>query len=269
MMAETAGYARHEAATPGAADDFAARQQALKRDTNLRVQAIDRLRRMNVQHAMHAWQRRYSDPIAPYALAFLYAQPARPGWLAVRAATRLWLAGPEAADLPRLLFRLNEVVTHQRGGTPYDPRRDLADRVDPQMAADAWYVGLAVSSLDTHTGSWEQARERVNGYADLPGLVRIVMTDTTTITVDRRGLPEFNTMTVHTTHALSWSMIDAPYTYNVVPVDDLIADPDHRTVLRWMTELNDNLSRADHARSSQGTPSAGRGHDPRSRRRQP
>ncbi|MBX7267537.1 hypothetical protein KIF24_16870 [Micromonospora sp. Llam7] len=224
---------------------------------------------MNVQHAMHAWERRYHDPLAAHALAFLYAQPDRPGWLAVHAATRLWLAGPEAADLPRLLFRLNEVVT-QRGGTPFDPRRDLADRVDPQMAADAWYVGLAVSSLDTHTGSWEQTRERVDGYSDVPGLVRIVMTDTTTITLDRRGLSEFNTMTVHSTHALSSSMIDAPYTYNVVGIDQLATDPEHTNVLRWMAELNHNLWQSDLARSGQVTrPAAGRGHDPRSRRRQP
>nr|MDT0658746.1 hypothetical protein [Micromonospora sp. DSM 115978] len=268
-MAETAGYARHDAGTQSPADDPEARVQALKRDTSLRVQAIGRLRQMNVQHAMHAWERRYHDPIAAYALAFLYAQPDRPGWLALHAATRLWLAGPEAVDLPRLLFRLNEVVTHQRGGKPYDPRRDLADRVDPQMAADAWYVGLAVSSLDTHTGPWEQARERVDGYTDVPGLIRIVMTDTTTITVDRRGLPEFNTMTVHSTHALSSSMIDAPYTYNVVDLSQLVADRDHRNVLRWMAELNDNLWRADLARSGQVTPPAGQGHDPRSRRRQP
>ena len=248
-------------------EDADARIRAIHRETALRRHAIGRLRYMNTQHAMHAWERRYSDPLAPYGLAFLYAQPDRTQpereLLTLKAATRLWLAGPESTDLPRLLFDLNIAVA-QRGGDPdFDVRRDLADRCDPQMAEDAWYVGLGVSSLDTYSGTWQQACATVDRYADVPGQIRIVMTDSTMIMCDRRGLSDFSSFTVHSTHALSQSAIDTPYPYSAVAAQDLREDQAHRAVLRWMEELNHSLWRVDNARL------VARQTGPRSHRRQP
>jgi len=238
----------------------------IKRDVNLRQQAVQRLRYMNIQHAMHAWENRYRDPIAAYGMAFLYAQPdSRPGWLTLRAATKLWLAGPEAADLPRLLYDLNKAMTEQAGDPNFDLRRDLANRVDEDMAGDAYYVGFGVSSLDTYTGTWEHACSTVDSYEDVPGQIRIVMTDPTTIVCDRRGHIDFNTLTVQSTNPLSLSPFDSPYRWSAVTVEQLRADPAHGAVLRWMGELNLSLWRADNARlvaRQQEPPS-------RSHRRQP
>ncbi len=217
----------------------------------MRQLAVQRLRYMSVRHAMHAWEQRYSDPIAPYGLAFLYAQP-DPGRLTLKAATKLWLAGPETADLPRLLFNLNHAVTQQAGApdldADFDVRRDLANRVDEQMDEDAWYVGLGVSSLDTYSGTWQQACTTLDSDGDVPAQIHIVLTDSTMIVCDRRGLADFNTLTVHATHALSLSLIDAPYPWSTVTAWQLRDDPAHAPVLRWMEELNLSLWRADNAR---------------------
>src|SRR3712207_1818003 len=73
---------------PAAGVDPAGRTEAMRARAYLRYQALERMREMSVRHAMHAWEKRYRDPLAPYALALLYAQPAaRPGWFALRAAT--------------------------------------------------------------------------------------------------------------------------------------------------------------------------------------
>jgi hypothetical protein len=250
MMTGTHGNPRFgDPASAPPEDQAAAPARDLKREANLRQQAVQRLRYMSIQHAMHAWEHRYRDPIAAYGLAFLYAQPdRRHGWLTLRAATKLWLAGPEAADLPRLLHRLNEAVTKQATDPDFDLRRDLANRVDDQMDEDAWYVGLGVSSLDTYSGTWEQACTTVDSYEDVPGQTRIVMTDSTLIVCDRRGLSDFNSMTVHSTHSLSLSLVDAPYPWSLASANDLRGDPAHASVLRWMEELNLSLFRADNTR---------------------
>src|SRR5947207_7538615 len=99
MMTGTHGYPRHGDPASSSVEDPAERSRDLRREVHLRQLAVQRLRYMSVRHAMHAWEQRYSDPIAPYGLAFLYAQPDH-GRLTLKAATKLWLAGPEAADLP-------------------------------------------------------------------------------------------------------------------------------------------------------------------------
>lgn len=240
---------RDEQANYADVDDPAVRAQTLKREVDLRQQAVQRLRYMSIQHAMHAWEGRYSDPLAPYGLAFFYNQPAaQHGWQTLTAATKIWLAGPESSDLPRLLFDLNTAVEQQLNNPDFDLRRTLANRVDEPMAEDAWYVGLGLSSLDTYSGTWAEACTRLHRYVDVPAQLRITMTDATIVVADRRGLSEFNTMTVHSTKALSTSMIDSPYRWSNTSPDNLYADKAHAEVLRWMAELNINLWRADNAR---------------------
>src|SRR4051812_737268 len=69
-----------------------------RRDMELREQAVERTRFMSLQLAQHAWDLRFSDPLAPHGLALLYAQPAHhTGWYDLKAATRIWLEG----DAPR------------------------------------------------------------------------------------------------------------------------------------------------------------------------
>jgi len=230
----------------------------LKREADLRQQALERLRYMNIQHTMHAWDHRYRDPIASYGLAFLFAQPApQRNWHSLKAATKLWLAGPESRDLPRLLFDMNNAVAREVGNPAFDVRRDLANRVDDGMQDDAWYIGLGVSSLDTYSGRWEEACATADGHSNVPGVARIVMIDSAMLVCDRRGVMDFNALAIRSTHSLSASLLDSPYPWTGASADELRTDPIHGTVFRWMEELNLNLWRADNARLASHRPSGG------------
>jgi hypothetical protein len=229
--------------------EMADRARAVK----MRQQAVARLKFMTLRHAQYAWERRYSDPIAPYGLAILYVQNDPIGQPQVTAATKLWLAGPEAADLPRLLFDLIQVVGKDASRRGYDVSRDLANRVDDKRTEDAQYIGLGVSSLDTHTGTWSDARDSADYDTDIPATMRIVLLDKTIIVCDRRGLKEFNTLTVHSTAALSISgPLDSPYAYSFATPEDLGKDPLHGQVLRFMEELSHLIWRTEAARLSHG-----------------
>jgi hypothetical protein len=217
---------------------------------DVRNRAVDRMRWMNHKHAQHAWDQRYRDPLAPYGLAFLFVQPdpRRPDRLAVKAATKLWLAGPETRHLPRLLFGLNDLVGQRMHSGPVDLRTELANRVDDGMTDAAYYVGVGLSSLDTHTGTWEQARDHVDGLADVPGQVMIVLTGQTTIVCDRRGLAEFNAFHIHSTHSLGDVFTHGGHQWSWSQPDELHSDPAHAEVLHWLDTLNLTLWQADNAR---------------------
>lgn len=232
----------------------------LRKEVDIRLQAVTRLRHMNLQHATHAWNRRHDDPIAPYGLAFLYVQPGEPPFYILSAATKLWLQGPETEDLPRLLFELNQLVTQKFIEADFDPRRDLANRADPGMNEDAWYVGLGLSSLDTRTGTWDQACRTVTRSGDIPGVVRIVMIDGTIVVCDRRGLNEFNALKMRATLPLVASRIESLYPWSYAFPDELRSEPEHVDILPWLEELNLNMWRLDNNRLVRlGRRSAGSG----------
>lgn len=216
---------------------------------DVRNQAVGRLRRMSFLHAQHAWDQRYRDPLAPYGLAFLFVQqtPQRRDRLTVNAATKLWLAGPETQHLPRLLFDLNEFVGRRMQAGPLDLRTELANRVDEGMAADATYAGVGLSSLDTHTGVWEQVRERVDSVGEVPGRVLIVLTDSTTIVCERRGTNEYNAFQIHSTQSLG-DAFGGLYRWSWSQPDELRQDPALAETLHWLDTLNLTLWQADNAR---------------------
>jgi hypothetical protein len=219
------------------------------READLRHQALERMQYMNIQHAMYAWERRYHDPISPYGLAFLYVQPSAQGtWQELKAATKLWLDGPEAADPAHLLYNLNQVVTREAARVDFDIRRDLANRTDEGTLEDAWYVGLGLSSLDTYSGSWQAACATAADHAEIPGLALIAMIDSTVIACNRRGTNEFGAMDIRTTHPLATSTLDLVYPWSRVHNGELRADTGLGGMLRWLEELNLNLWRFDNAR---------------------
>jgi hypothetical protein len=221
----------------------------LRTEVDLRLQALTRLREMNLKHAAHAWRRRYSDPLSPYGLAFLYVQPGHDQrWHTLLTGTKLWLAGPEASNLPRLLFDLNVLIEGRHDDATFDPRRDLANRVDEGMAQDAWYVGLGVSSLDTYSGTWAEACAQVNRDGDLPGTIRIVMIDSTIMACERRGVLEFNGLTIRSTRPLTATTMDSMYSWDPTNPDAMLADPQHGQILQWMGVLHHNLWLLDNAR---------------------
>src|SRR5256885_14447123 len=60
----------------------------------IRNGAVDRLIKMNARHANNAWDMRRTRPLAPHAIAFLYADPTEDrSWYSVAAGTRLFLDG--------------------------------------------------------------------------------------------------------------------------------------------------------------------------------
>jgi hypothetical protein len=131
-----------------------------------------------------------------------------------------------------------------------DPRRPdrLAVKAATKLTDAAYYVGVGLSSLDTHTGAWEQAREHVDGLADVPGQVMIVLTDQTTIVCDRRGLAEFNAFHIHSTHSLGDTFTHGGHQWSWSQPDELHSDPAHAEVLRWLDTLNLTLWQADNTR---------------------
>lgn len=215
---------------------------------DVRNQVVERMRWMNLRHAHHAWEQRYRDPLAPYGLALLFVQPdpIRPGRLWVKAATKLWLHGPETEHLPRLLFDMNNLVAQRLRDGVFDLRTELTNRIDKDMADDAYYVGIGLSSLDTHTGVWEQTQRRVEDATEVPGAVVTVLTDQTTIVCSRRGMSEFNAFQIHSTHSLGRGIGINPWSWS--QPEQLRADPTHAETLRWLDELNHTLWQADNAR---------------------
>jgi hypothetical protein len=240
---------------PTASPETQAQAQATAAD--LRNQAISRLRQMNVLHARLAWQHRRNAPIAAYGLAFLFAHPdvRRAHRLTVRAATRLWKAGPESAHVDRLLFDFDAYAANLLRDKPFDIRTVLANRCDP-MPVDAFYVGMGLSSLDTHTGTWQQARESVVSESDIPGRILITLSDRTLIVAERRGLDEFNEFQVHCNHSLEIAPGRALYPYCWVEADQLRQEPANHNVLRFLEQLHETLWQADNAwlARRQGTP---------------
>jgi hypothetical protein len=217
---------------------------------DVRNQVVGRMRWMNLRHAQHAWEHRYRDPLAPYGLAFLFVQPdpTRSGRLLLKAATKLWLAGPETEHLPRLLFGLNDLVGRRMQAGPVNIRTELANRSDDGMSDDAYYVGVGLSSLDTHTGTWEQVRDRVDNLVDVPGQLLVVLTDQTTIVCDRRAFSEFNAFQINSTHSLGDVFINGVYRWSWSQPEQLRSDPAHAEVLHWLDTLNLTLWQADNAR---------------------
>ena len=213
---------------------------------DVRNQVVGRMRRMNVLHAQHAWEQRYSDPLAPYGLAFLFVEPAaqRQDRLTVRVATKLWLAGPETEDLPRLLFGLNEFVGNRITSGAFDMRGELANRVDA-MSVESFYIGVGLSTLDTHSGAWEQVRARVSHVGEVPGRAMIVLTDSTTMVCERRGFNEFNTFQIHSTHSLGDAFSNGVNPWSWSMPEDLRADPANTEPMRWLDNLNLTLWQAD------------------------
>jgi len=170
-------------------------------EADLRCSVAARLKKMNWLYAENAWQLRRRDPLGPHALAFLYCRPDahRPGRLELGIATRLFLDAPDVEYLPRLLFDVAAVL-RERDGHPVDVR-EIASRVDP-VAARGTYVGVAVSSLDTPTGTWKETRERVEDSLDIPGPCYAYLADGTALLVDRGGKGAFTDMTINSTHSL-------------------------------------------------------------------
>jgi len=255
------------------------RDRALGYQYGLISTGVLRLLALNTGHATTAWRRRRSDPIAPYVLVLLYAQPnpdfhklsrfASPddwaGAWHIKATTRIWTAGPETQDLAQMLFHLEQYVIANQDADGWSMREQLMTSIDPGMRADAVWVGLAVSSLDTKTGAFAQVCDTAFGEAQVPGVIRLVINvepefpgqDLAWIVGDRRGLNEFGIRTIHSTHRVADIDYHAPFTYGLAAATDLANHDDHGPVLRRMYGLYVALHRAQHFARPPGMPAYG------------
>jgi len=184
--------------------------------SSVRNQAVDRLVRMSVRHAAHAWRHRRDRPVAPNAIAFLYADPVpipdsqQVQYFKVVAATRMVNDDPAVRDLPRLLYRLTTLARERYLPTPggFDPATHMTNHHDP-ASGSAQYIGLAMSTLDTPAGSWDDAQNTAVGTEDLPGRGYALLVDHTAILVDRAATREaYGTISIHSTGDLNvaWGM---------------------------------------------------------------
>ncbi|UQU67414.1 hypothetical protein COUCH_14575 [Couchioplanes caeruleus] len=252
--------------------------QALGYQYDIVSTALRRMLTFNARHAEYAWQRRRRDPIAPYALALLFADH-RPGtirrdqtfsaddWtgaVEVNAASRVWLVGPETHNLAEMLYRLECQVTDQHTIDGWVLREQLATSVDDAITDRATWVGIGVSSLDTPTGAWAETAEHALSEAHVPGTIRLLLNVAHTpipelawMVGERRGIGEYNTKTIHSTHRLSSLDINAPVPYGIVHPDNLVANPWHGPILRRMHGLFTALHTSTHFAHPLGRPPKG------------
>lgn len=218
-----------------------------------RVQVAERLRRMAARFRINAWDLRYADPLAPHALAYLYAQPdRRPRMWQVSAAWQLWLAHPDVRHLPNLLHDLHQQLAPRAAGEGFDIRKELATGHDEHMpwGDQATYMGAAAISLDTDAGTWDQICKTAKSSADVPAVTRVLLTDGTAMICHSRSRAQFNEFTVQSSepmqHGAIWPMFD----WSQTDADVLRRRGPDRDVFRWLGELSDTCSRADNARIS-------------------
>jgi hypothetical protein len=178
--------------------------------SSIRNQVVDRVVRMSVRHAAHAWRHRRDRPVGPHAVGFLYADPVSVAagqrqHFTVVAATRMVNDEASVRDLPRLLHRLTSLARTRyiptAGG--FNPAVHMSNHRDPSSAG-AHYIGLAVSSLDTPAGSWDDAQAAATDTDDLAGRGYAILIDHTAILVDRAAHRDgFGTVSVHSTGDLN------------------------------------------------------------------
>jgi hypothetical protein len=194
-----------------------------------RAQAAQRLYDMNIRQAVHAWDLRYSDPLGPHGLAFLYADGA-----GVHAATRLWPDDPDTQPLPYLLKVLADSVAL---GPACDPRRDLADRDADGIHHGAQYIGVGVSSLDTPARSWQQTQVHADGLMDVAGRCYAYLDDATMLLIDRGGRRDLDRVQIRATRPLRGLTYPLSDGYRLDP--HLTADtPATHDVWVWLRTLH-------------------------------
>lgn len=182
-----------QAALFSTADSDNAEVPATFRPSAARRLAVDRLILMERRHARHYLDQRYvGRPIGPHALAWFYWDPEIGHRGSVRAATRIFLDGPEVADLSAVLVHLRDLARTYDRTSGFDPRRQMTDRAEP-MSHNARYLGLGVSSV-VLPPSDPAARPAINGGPSaqrfetaLPARGTAMLTDDTWIVAKTHG----------------------------------------------------------------------------------
>lgn len=195
---------------------------------SIRNQAIDRMIVFNRNHAQLAWRSRRSQPIQPYGLAFLYADPVpvdRPvpaarhsadepsdqrrrtpaGYLRVVAATRVVQVPDDSLSLPTLLSRLIALAKNRYlPAGLFDPAAQMAIYRDA-ASGRAGYIGLGVSSLDTRSKTWAEVQTIAQSVDDVGGRCLLLLADDTAAELHRHPPRSgWNNVEVHCTGDLNY-----------------------------------------------------------------
>jgi hypothetical protein len=207
---------------------------------SLRHATAERLLKLNTEHAEQAWQRRRRDPINPNAVVLLYTEP---DGNALRVAVRWFLAADET-DLARLLYAWHPVVAAQLADGA-DPRTELTHWADPITTQPVDYLGVAVSSLNTATGSWAQVRRTARNELDFPGRCLAEFIDGSRLQLDRLAVADFAAIHLWCTHRLTghpprpWTVRDLHQ-----PAGQ---DNDTHHAWQWLHHLNHLIAAGPHA----------------------
>lgn len=253
MTTPRAFHTEAAAPVPAPAAQPTAPIDALTPYVDFRAQVIDRMRRMASNFVINSWEARFADPLAPHSIAWLYWRydPNRQHYFQLGTAWQLWLARPEVRELPQLLFSLHQQFAPRAAGPGFDMRNELAVGHDEHMqlgTADWSYAGLAVLSLDTKAGTWEQTQKHAADITDVPAVIRVVLTDRTVMVCQRHGRKRFNDFHVTSTEPLVHGTARAHVDWGRTDLEALRSDDTDRDILRWAIELSDTLSQADNGR---------------------
>lgn len=212
---------------------------------DLRNRLVHALLEANRLQADEAWGRRRRDPIGPHVVLYLYAEPpaGEPPRCELRLATRLFFAGDEP-QLPMLLYKFKDrVLEHLKNGV--DPRGPELSNAVQEMSPAAQYVGLAVSTLDTPAGPWDEVQRTALNDMDVPGRCYAVLTDGSRLQLDRGALAQFGEVRVLSTHTIRdqsgrgmrrWSHDKGRLS------DERHQDPDARYTWGWLHHLHDIIT---------------------------
>ncbi|TWJ20654.1 hypothetical protein JD76_00753 [Micromonospora endolithica] len=147
---------------------------------DLRLQVASRLRGVNAKHCQEAFDRLgRRNALGPHGVVLFYTVGDRqvPHGCRLLIATRLFLAGPESDDLPKVLHDLSRtaagnIARAESRGQRWDPRGpegSLINGGDPDMPRDAGYLGVGISTLDSEDGPWHAVADAVRRQpADMP-----------------------------------------------------------------------------------------------------
>ncbi|MET8263156.1 hypothetical protein ABZU92_04080 [Micromonospora arida] len=169
---------------------------------DLRTQVVYRSKRLNTGHLIEADQRiGQRHALGPHALMLFFVAdaPAEPHGYKLHTAYRLWPQSPDSDFLPRLLAELTEVAADNiasigREWSPVGPEGSMVNGGDMTLPADARYVGVGVSTLDSDQGRWYQVAGMLREAAsagrymsafNLKGQCYALLTDGTALHIDR------------------------------------------------------------------------------------
>lgn len=223
----------------------------------LRGRVVDRLTLIGRRHARHARdQSRTNHPIGPHVLAFFYSDPGLEA-AELRTATRMFLDGPEVADLTAILGCLHKLALDYQRTDGFDPRVQMADRTE-SMSPAAQYLGLGASTLHHDTEPDRSGEHRTDTMSSLDPPTRglAVLIDGTRLLLRHQGRLQ-PSPTIQSTHTLDLNYLPTR-SWQRVAADFQDADPEVEQIHQALMALHEVTAQAADEQFSKGRSRRGR-----------